>query len=81
VCIVLLLSIGAAAGAPQRLCNGIVLPDAWPVRSAALTCAPLAVPYLADPPAVVLIDVACNALASKLTGRWESLEDGDRRKV
>lgn len=41
----------------RTLYNGIVLPVPWPPADRALTREPMAVPYLASPPAVIPIDV------------------------
>ena len=56
---VLLLLVAGAAPAPARetLYNGIALPDEWPPRSERVTREPGRVPYLAEPPAVIPIDV------------------------
>src|SRR5437879_2300505 len=44
--------------AGEMLYNGIMLPDAWPPKIAALTREPLATPpYLVSPPAVIPIEV------------------------
>ncbi|NUQ65870.1 MAG: glycosyl hydrolase family 32 [Pirellulales bacterium] len=58
----ILLSIAAGLPLPalsgETLSNGIVLPDAWPPKIEKLTREPLATPpYLANPPAVIPIDV------------------------
>ena len=57
--------VGASTTSPQRnrpvndrcLYNGIVLPEAWPPDYGEITRGPMPVPYLADPPAVIPIDV------------------------
>ena len=43
--------------AAEKLYNGIVLPDEWPPRAEHFTLVPMQVPYLQNPPAVILIDV------------------------
>src|SRR5438876_2582136 len=48
--------IPAAAPAAELLYNGIRLPSPWPPR-VTLSREPMAVPYLAAPPAVIPIDV------------------------
>jgi hypothetical protein len=45
-----------AAAEPETLYNGIRLPSPWPPRIT-LSREPMAVPYLAEPPAVIPIDV------------------------
>ena len=50
-------SLSIAANAGETLYNGIVLPDPWPPRMAALTREPLQAPYLEKPPEVIPIDV------------------------
>jgi hypothetical protein len=45
------------AWAGERLYNGIVLPDVWPPKIAALAPEPMPVPYLKAPPEVIPIDV------------------------
>lgn len=51
------VSIALPAFAGERLYNGIVLPDAWPPKIERLTREPMPVPYLANRPEVVPIDV------------------------
>jgi hypothetical protein len=50
--------LGAAQPKEENvLYNGIRLPSPWPPRLKSLSSEPMAVPYLASPPAVILIDV------------------------
>jgi hypothetical protein len=50
--------VAYAGCAEELLYNGIVLPQVWPPRTVdAKDVAPMAVPYLANPPAVIPIDV------------------------
>jgi hypothetical protein len=51
------LVIAATADGEEVLYNGIRLPSPWPPRIERLTDEPMAVPYLASPPAVIPIDV------------------------
>ncbi len=46
-----------AAAPPETLYNGIVLPSPWPPRRRFADSAAIVPPYLADPPAVIPIDV------------------------
>lgn len=49
---------GAHAAAPgETLYNGVTLPATWPPRLSRVFDAPVTPPYLADPPAVIPIDV------------------------
>ena len=54
---VLLAGGAAAAGDGELLHNGIRLPAEWPPRDRKLTREPMPVPYLAQPPKVIGIDV------------------------
>jgi hypothetical protein len=47
----------ADAADGETLYNGIRLPPVWPPRPKTITLEPMAVPYLASPPAVIPIDV------------------------
>jgi hypothetical protein len=51
------MTMGTAAGGAEVLPNGIRLPDVWPPRRDELPHAPMRVPYLEAPPAVIPIDV------------------------
>jgi hypothetical protein len=53
----LLLPLGQQEVARETLYNGIVLPRPWPPDRRELTLATTTPPYLADPPAVIPIDV------------------------
>jgi len=48
---------GRARAAGETLYNGIALASPWPPRSRYLSADPVMPPYLADPPAVIQIDV------------------------
>ena len=48
---------GIRVDAGETLYNGIVLPSPWPPRAETLTREPMSPPYLAEPPAVIPIDV------------------------
>ena len=50
-----LIAVPAQAG--ETLPNGIKLPDAWPPHTKPWTGKPMPVPYLANPPEVIPIDV------------------------
>ena len=52
-----LLALTSLASADETLYNGIALPDQWPPDYGELTRAPMPVPYLKNPPAVIFIDV------------------------
>ena len=54
--IIIWLTVCAEA-AGETLYNGIALPDPWPPKIKRLTRAPMGVPYLNRPPAVIPIDV------------------------
>ena len=54
ISIVLQVSLVSAG---ETLYNGIVLPDEWPPRYDKITREPMPVPYLKNPPAVIVIDV------------------------
>jgi hypothetical protein len=45
------------AVASEKLYNGIVLPEEWPPKAEHFSLEPMPVPYLQNPPAVILIDV------------------------
>lgn len=49
--------LGASRAPRESLYNGIVLPSPWPPARHDLSSSPLRPPYLADPPAVIPIDV------------------------
>jgi hypothetical protein len=54
---VVLLALTSLVSAGETLYNGIVLPDEWPPKFDELTREPMPVPYLKNPPAVIIIDV------------------------
>ena len=53
----LLVTMSTPSLAGETLYNGIVLPDVWPPRRKALRREPMPIPYLQNPPKVILIDV------------------------
>jgi hypothetical protein len=52
-----LAALAQTLSAGETLYNGIVLPDVWPPKLADFPENPVTPPYLASPPAVILIDV------------------------
>jgi hypothetical protein len=57
LCAPVLLDRAEAAGEPETLYNGIVLPQPWPPRNMTIGPEPMPVPYLEHPPADIPIDL------------------------